>query len=274
MRTVSSNMFQNIALSRLVNLFGWTWVGMLIVDNDVGEQGGRVIRAEIEKSGSCVAFVEKIHLSYSRKQVLRVVGIVRQSSANVIILHSTEPHVMALLDALFDDGVTGKIFISSVSFTVTPGLFSRKAWKVLNGTIGLMPKTRPMPGFESFLQSLHPASNSTFPFIKPFWVTAFHCSWSGEGTLEDKENSTSGGSPCTEDGTLRVKIPELFEIYDLSYTYHAYLAIYAYAHALHALLKCQPENRICADVSGTQPWQVKLIKQCPNINIDNRAGRQ
>ncbi|XP_073485108.1 extracellular calcium-sensing receptor-like [Aquarana catesbeiana] len=256
MRTVSSNMFQNIALSRLVNLFGWTWVGMLIVDNDVGEQGGRVIRAEIEKSGSCVAFVEKIHLSYSRKQVLRVVGIVKQSSANVIILHSTEPHVMALLDALFDDGVIGKIFISSVSFTITPGLFSRKAWKVLNGTVGLMPKTRPMPGFESFLQNLHPASNSTFPFIKPFWETAFHCSWSGEGTMEGKERSTSGGSPCTEDGTLRMKIPELFEIYDLSYTYHVYLAIYAYAHALHALLKCQPANRICADVSGTQPWQV------------------
>ncbi|XP_018418735.1 PREDICTED: extracellular calcium-sensing receptor-like [Nanorana parkeri] len=264
MRTVSNNMFQNVALSQLVHLFNWTWVGMLIVDNDVGEQGGRMIRAEIEKSGSCVAFAEKIHLSYSREKVLRVVGIIRQSSVNVIILHSTEPHVMALLDALFDQGVTGKIFISSVSFTITPGLFSRKAWKVLNGTVGLMPKTRPMPGFESFLQSLHPASNSSYPFIKPFWETAFHCSWSGERTLENEANSMSSGSPCTEDRDLRMKIPELFELYDLSYTYHAYLAIYAYAHALHALLKCQPTHCIYPDVSSIRPWQVlHYLKKTP-----------
>ncbi|KAM5165000.1 vomeronasal type-2 receptor 26-like [Mantella aurantiaca] len=262
MRTVSSNMFQNIALSRLVNLFGWTWVGMLIVDNDVGEQGGRAIRAEIEKSGSCVSFAEKIHLSYSRAKVLKVVGIIRQSLANIIILHSTEPHVMALLDTLFDEGVTGKIFISSVSFTITPGLFSRKAWKVLNGTVGLMPKTRPMPGFESFLQSLHPAF--TYPFIKPFWESAFHCSWSAKRTLENEANFSSSGSLCTEDGDPRMNIPELFEIYDLSYTYHAYLAAYAYAYSLHALLKCQPAQRVCTNVSSIRPWQVlKSLKKTP-----------
>ncbi|XP_072263431.1 extracellular calcium-sensing receptor-like isoform X2 [Pyxicephalus adspersus] len=264
LRTVSSNMFQNIALSQLINLFGWTWVGMLIVDNDVGEQGGRAIRAEIEKNGRCVAFSEKIHLSYSKKKILRVVEIIRQSSANVIILHSTEPHVMALFDALFDEGVIGKIFISSVSFTITPGLFSRKAWKVLNGTVGLMPKTRPMPGFESFLQSLHPASNSTYPFIKLFWETAFHCSWSGEGMQETGATSTNNQSLCTENVDLKMKIPELFEIYDLSYTYHAYLAGYAYAHALHALLMCQPADRTCANISSIQPWQVLYsLKKTP-----------
>ncbi|XP_068135870.1 vomeronasal type-2 receptor 1-like [Hyperolius riggenbachi] len=266
LRTVSSNLFQSSALSRLVSLFGWTWVGMLIVDNDVGEQGGRVIRTDLEKGGSCVAFVEKIHLSYSMKQVLRVVKVIRESSAEVIILHSTESHVMVLLDVLFNEGVTEKIFISSVSFTITPGLFSKKAWKVLNGTIGLMPKTRAMPGFESFLQSLHPALNTKYPFITPFWEAAFQCIWTSGRTLENVSDPMILVPSCTKEEELKTRIPEVFEIYDLSYTYHAYLAVYAYAHALHALLTCQVRQvyRSCGNVSTIRPWQVlHSLKRTP-----------
>ncbi|XP_044158957.1 extracellular calcium-sensing receptor-like isoform X2 [Bufo gargarizans] len=265
-RTVASNIFQNLALSQLIGQFGWTWVGMLIVDNDVGEQGGRVIRAEIEKSGSCVAFYEKIHLSYSKRQVLRVVDVIRESSVNIIILHSTEAHMKSLLDTMYDEGVTGKIFISSVSFTITPGLFSKKAWKVLNGTIGLMPITGQMPGFETFLQNLHPSLYRTYPFIKPFWETAFNCTWTNREIIQDTRDPGTQRAPCTQAEDLKEMIPSLFETYDLSYTYHAYLAVYAYAHTLHNLLQC-PSGRNyqpCGNVSSIRPWKVlTFLKKTP-----------
>ncbi|XP_075197803.1 extracellular calcium-sensing receptor-like [Anomaloglossus baeobatrachus] len=266
LRTVPSNMFQNIALSQLIGRFGWTWIGMIIVDNDVGEQGGRVIRAKIEESGSCVAFAEKIHLSYSNAQVLRVVEVMRKSSVNVIVLHSTEPHVKSLLDAMYDEGVTGKIFISSASFTITPGLFSKKAWKVLNGTIGLMPNTGTMPGFETFLQNLNPSFYVTYPFIEPFWETAFNCTWrNGEG-MNNRSDSGSPRSHCTQDEDLKVMVPALFETFDLSYTFHAYLAVYAYAHALHSLLQCPSGWRYqpCGNISSIRPWKVlRFLKKTP-----------
>ncbi|XP_075450813.1 extracellular calcium-sensing receptor-like [Ascaphus truei] len=263
LRTVSSNMFQNIALTQLIGLFGWTWVGMLVVDNDVGQQGGQVIRDGIEKSGSCVAFLETIHLSYSREKIQRLVNILRQSSVNVLVLHSPEVHVMALLDALYDGGVTGKIFISSASFTITPGLFSKKAWKVLNGTIGLMPKTGTMPGFEVFLHNLHPSKYSEYPFIRQFWERAFNCRWPDGETRENNTfpGAIRQGTFCTGEEDLGVLVSSIFEINDLSYTYHAYLAVYAYAHALHALLMCPTERGYvqegtCGNVSDIQPWQV------------------
>ncbi|XP_075056527.1 extracellular calcium-sensing receptor-like [Mixophyes fleayi] len=265
LRTVPSNTFQNVALTRLIGQFGWTWVGMLVVDNDVGQQGGQAIRAEIEKSGRCVAFSEKIHLSYTKRQVLRVVGVIKESSVNVIILHSTEAHVRALLDAMFDEGVTGKILISSASFAFTPGLFSRKAWKVLNGTIGLMPNTGAMPGFETFLRNLRPSFNTTFPFIRPFWEIAFNCTWS-DGNMDNITDSGSMETLCTGEEDLKKLIPSLFEMYDLSYTYHAYLAVYAYAHALHSLLGCHSDRGhwACSNVSRIQPWQVlHSLKKTP-----------
>ncbi|XP_056418935.1 vomeronasal type-2 receptor 26-like [Hyla sarda] len=265
-RTVSNNIFQNIALSQLIVRFGWTWVGMVIVDNDVGEQGGRVIRAEVEKSGSCVAFAEKIHLSYSKTQVLRVVEVIRGSSANIIILHSTEAHVKSLLEAMYDEGVTGKIFISSASFTITPGLFSKKAWKVLNGTIGLMPNTGQMLGFETFLRSLRPSLYHTHPFIKPFWEATFNCTWTDREIVKTPTDPGAPGPLCTQDEDLKVMVPSIFETFDLSYTYHAYLSVYAYAHALHALLQCPSgrNHQSCDNISKIRPWKVlQSLKKTP-----------
>ncbi|XP_075450818.1 extracellular calcium-sensing receptor-like [Ascaphus truei] len=277
LRTVPSNMFQNIALSRIIDVLGWTWVGMLVVDNDMGVQGGQVIQAVIEKSGSCVAFLEKIHMSYSQRKIQRVVDVIRQSSVNVIVLHSPEVHVISLLDALYDGGVTEKIFILSASFILTPGLFSKKAWSVLNGTIGLIPKTGTMPGFEDFLHNLHPSRYSEYPFIRLFWERAFNCRWPEEEAREDTliPISKQEWVLCTGEEELGELIPSLFEINDLSYTYHAYLAVYAYAHALHTLLMCPTERGYlqegtCGNVNDIQPWQV--LHSLKKVDFQTKTG--
>ncbi|XP_073413969.1 extracellular calcium-sensing receptor-like [Dendrobates tinctorius] len=255
-RTVPSNAFQNIALSQLVGQFGWTWVGMLVVDNDVGLQGGQVIQAGMERSGVCIAFLEKIHLSYSARQISSIVQVIKKSTVNVIVLHSPEVHTKALLDALFAEGVTGKIFITSASFAITPGLYSKNTWKVLNGTIGLIPKTGDMPGFESFLLNLSPSDHSSYPFIRVFWEKAFNCKWTDEdGDLQTSNVlDTNDTAHCTGKEELGEQMPLLFETNDLSYTYHAYLAVYAYSHALHSLLGCY--DGICKKFNVVKPWKV------------------
>ncbi|KAG8547079.1 hypothetical protein GDO81_029151 [Engystomops pustulosus] len=124
-----------------------------------------------------------------------------------------------------------------------------------------MPATGPMPGFKEFLQHLHPSLYHTHPFIRPFWETAFNCT--------SMENTTDSGNPvtlCTQEEDLTGMIPALFEMFDLSYTYHAYLAVYAYAHALHALLRCRSgtDHQQCDRVSGIQPWKVlRSLKRTP-----------
>ncbi|XP_069830452.1 extracellular calcium-sensing receptor-like [Dendropsophus ebraccatus] len=267
LRTVPSNMFQNIALSQLVGKFGWTWVGMLVVDNDVGQQGGQVIQSGIERTGVCIAFMEKIHLSYSVRQILRVAEVIKESSVNVIILHSPEVHTIALLDALYNEGVTGKIFMSSASFGLTPGLFSKKAWKVLNGTIGLIPNTGAMPGFQNFLLKLRPSNQSSYPFIRLFWEKAFNCKWNDgdEGHHNPEGNNTVFCSGREEFGE---HLSLIFETNDLSYTYHAYLAVHAYAHALHWLLGCH--HGMCDEIGDIKPW--KVLYTIKKTSFNSRSG--
>ncbi|KAM5164982.1 extracellular calcium-sensing receptor-like [Mantella aurantiaca] len=277
-RTMPSNFFQNIALIQLIGRFGWTWVGMLVVDNDVGQQGAQVIQAGIESNGGCVAFLEKIHLRYSIKQIKKVVNVIKGSSINVIVLLSPEVHVRDLLDVMFDDGVNGKIFITSASFIFTPGLFSKKAWKVLNGTVGLVASTPSIPGFEQFLLNLHPNASSRYPFIRLFWEKAFNCHWPIEYPNGEKLTThiIKEDVTCTGEEGLGSEVSQLFETNDLSLTYHAYLAVYAYAHALHSLLNCPTVSKgyfshgVCANINDAKPW--KVLRYLKKTNFHTKSG--
>ncbi|XP_078504424.1 extracellular calcium-sensing receptor-like [Lissotriton helveticus] len=274
LRTVPSNKFQAIALAQMMRRFQWFWVGMVVVDNDAGEQGGHAIRQGIEKNGGCVAFVAKIHLSYTKNKVLQVVEVIKQHSVNVIILLSPEMHVTALMDALYD--ITGKVFVASASFQINPGLFTKQSWEVLNGTVGLVHNTGQMPGFWDFLCHLHPSTSTGETFINLFWEKAFNCKWA-----QSQGNYTAPGDlrpnvvPCSGKEALEKVARDLFELNDLSYTQHVYLAVYFYAHALNELILCKPGNGpfvngTCANASDIQPWQV--LHYVKSVHFTTKTG--
>ncbi|XP_078504427.1 extracellular calcium-sensing receptor-like [Lissotriton helveticus] len=276
LRTVPSNKFQNIALPQLIRSFQWFWVGMVVVDNDVGEQGGQAIRQGIETNGGCVMFVAKIHLSYTKNKVLQVVEVIKQHSIEVIVIHSPEVHVTALMNALYEHHVTGKVFVASASFGITPGLFTRQAWELLNGTVGLIPNTGQMPGFWDFLSHLHPSTSLGETFIKLFWEKAFICKWvQSQGNFTAPGDFSPDARPCSGKETLEKVARDLFELNDLSYTQHAYLAVHVYATALNELILCKPGNGpfvngTCANSSDIQPWQV--LHYVKSVNFTTNTG--
>ncbi|XP_018428694.1 PREDICTED: extracellular calcium-sensing receptor-like [Nanorana parkeri] len=273
LRTVP-NLLQIWVLGDLVGQFGWTWVGMLVADDDVSHQGGQIIQARIKRNGGCVAFLEKVPQSYSDEQIKRVVDVIKRSSVSVIVVHSPDVHMKALLEALYDEGVTGKILITSNYFGLSVEAFSRKTWKVLNGTIGLSPHTGTMPGFEEFLLNLHPTGHVRYPFIRPFWEKAFSCQWTAGDS--ERSNTPDIKATCTGEEELGSKVAQLFETNDPSYTYHASLAVYAYAHALHSLLGCNTgsnwfhDHGTCGHINEAQHW--KVLRYLKKTSFHSKFG--
>ncbi|XP_078502980.1 extracellular calcium-sensing receptor-like [Lissotriton helveticus] len=258
LRTIPSNAFQNVALPRLIGLFGWTWVGMIISDDDVGEQGRRDLEAGIKEQGGCVVFTQKIHLLYPRDKLLLVAEVIRASTVNVIVVQSTEVHVAVLMEVLLEQNVTGKVFIFSVIFIITPGLFSSAAWRMLNGTIGIAASTGNMPGFKDFLRRLDPSRAPSDNMARLFWEKAFQCRMRNETELPPAQGpqAVCSGREVLSEGHM-----SLFELYDLTSTYHTYAAVYTFASALNKLLSCQPGegpfvNGSCTSAEAVQPWQV------------------
>ncbi|XP_078502988.1 extracellular calcium-sensing receptor-like [Lissotriton helveticus] len=260
LRTIPGNAFQNVALPRLIGLFGWTWVGMIISDDDVGEQGRRDLEAGIKEQGGCVVFTQKIHLLYPRDKLLLMAEVIRASTVNVIVVQSPEVHVAVLMEVLLEQKVTGKVFIFSVSFIITPGLFSRAAWRMLNGTIGIAASTGNMPGFKDFLRRLDPSGAPRDNMARLFWEKAFQCRWRMRNETE-LPPARGPQAVCSGREVLSEGHVSLFELYDLTSTYHTYAAVYAFASALNKLLSCQPGegpflNGSCTSAEAVQPWQV------------------
>ncbi|XP_069495768.1 extracellular calcium-sensing receptor-like [Ambystoma mexicanum] len=263
LRTVPGNTFQNIALVRLIRHFSWTWVGMIISDDEVGLQGGQEIRRVNEEHGGCVAFTEKVHLRYSKDTVQKAVDRIMRHPVRVIIVHSAEMHVKVFFESVHAQNVTDKVWVFSALFAMTPGIFANQSWKILNGTLGLVPYTGHMPGFEQFLYNLHPDQSPHDIFIQTFWEQVFHCRWplSNETKMTVPEGLGERLRPCVREHTLYDLDKPVFELNDLSYTYHSYTAVYALAYALNALISCNPgqgpfTNGACADINGIRPWQI------------------
>ncbi|KAJ1121197.1 hypothetical protein NDU88_009319 [Pleurodeles waltl] len=273
LRTVPSSAFQNTALARLTRHFGWTWVGMIIADTESGLQGGINIKKAIEEDGGCVAFMERINPHYSQDKILQLVEIIRSHSAKVILMHSSEVYVKTLLEALYMRKVEDKVWVFSASFAITPGLFANHSWKIMNGALGIVPYTEPMEGFETFLHQLHPSTSAEDIFVKLMWEQAFHCNYPEPNRTKSAGLKERGKqlAPCTGHEKLGSNAIPLFELDDLSYTYHSYLAVYAFAHALHGLFSCKAghgpfTDGACANPDEIWPWQV--LHYLKNLHLE------
>ncbi|XP_069059349.1 extracellular calcium-sensing receptor-like [Pleurodeles waltl] len=277
LRTVPGYTFQNIALARLMGHLSWTWVGMIISNDEVGLQGGQGIKKGIEENGGCVAFMEQINLRFPKVKVRQIVEMIQGHSVNVIIVHSPEVHVKVLLQTLYEQNVTSKVWIFTASFIITPGLLDGQAWKIMNGSLGIAPHTEHLPKFEEFLANLHPSMYPDDIFMNIFWEKALHCkpSETKDNETVTTEESVSKTMSCLGDTFLKKLARNLFELNDLSYTYHTYTAVYAIAHALHGLITCKPGhgpfmNKSCADINDIQPWQI--LYYLKKINFKTHTG--
>ncbi|XP_029435493.1 extracellular calcium-sensing receptor-like [Rhinatrema bivittatum] len=260
-RTVTNNLLEAQAMALLLQYFGWSWVGILAADNDYGVSSDS-LKKEITRLGGCVAFLEKIPVSPSKEIVMRLVKTVRQSSAKVIVVYSHVSSVAPIFKAVAKEKIQGKVWVGTNAFIITPDYFPDDTWQSLNGTLAMALHVKDIHGFKDFVYSIHPSTSKDDIFIKSFWEKAFSCTWQ-----EDIHNQTQminisrGPSFCT--GTEKVEHidPALFDFNNLRYTYNAYLAVYAFAHALHNLLSCKTDDGSlstgsCDTIDKIHPLQV------------------
>ncbi|XP_075040313.1 extracellular calcium-sensing receptor-like [Mixophyes fleayi] len=269
LRTVPNEKIQNKAISQLLKHLGWTWVGILTRDDDLGAIDGQNLKEEISQNQGCVAFLEKIHFRYSPDRIRRILDTVVNSTAIAVVLYCEEMHVMPLLDMMSKQQKKTKIWIYTLCFTYIPGMFSESTSKLLNGSIGLVLHSEPMPELGHYLQSLHPSKYSNDIFVQQFWELAFDCNWlSSNGNVTDTKKKVA----CTGYENLDHKVDSLFELGDLSYTFQAYIAVYAFAYALHNLLYCTNQTRpsgIC-EKENLLSWQV--YQHLRDVHFTTQSG--
>ncbi|KAM8904449.1 extracellular calcium-sensing receptor-like [Spinachia spinachia] len=246
-RTIASDRYQSRALAQMVKHFGWTWVGAVNSDSDYGNNGMAIFLDAAQEEGVCVEYTEKFHRSEPEK-LMKVVEVIRKSSARVIVGFLAHVEMNNLLEKLSLHNITGLQFIGVEAWITADSLVTPNSFTVLGGSLGFaMPKAN-ISGLAEFL-------------IKDFWKTVQQCDETNRDTRAETDQ-------CKENWDLFYLKDNNNDVAELRYSNNIYRAIYAVAHSLHSILKCSTSQGCDMTIKVTPRQVVESLKQV-NFTIKN-----
>ncbi|KAM8972558.1 extracellular calcium-sensing receptor-like [Pelodytes ibericus] len=274
-RTVPSDTFQSKGLAHLVLNFGWTWVGLLAADNDYGQQGIQHVQQEIVRGGACVAFTENILTSQTDHNAPHIARVMKASTAVAVVVYATDVDLAPILAEMLRQNVAGKIFVASEAWStstlVSMGAFS----SLLSGTIGLALRSGTIPGFQEFLNKIHPSMSMGGDWVKIYWELAFNCKFvTDTNHTEYVEDSIT---ECNGKEILESTHNIYNDVSNLRTAYSVYTAVHLVANALEDLKNCNDGNGpfsqgSCADIWNFMPWQ--LLYYLKKVRVSLKSGRE
>ncbi|XP_050921651.1 vomeronasal type-2 receptor 1-like [Lates calcarifer] len=97
-RTIPSDSFQVRAMIQILKHFGWTWVGLLVSDDDYGFHAARSFQSDlVTYGGGCLAYIEVLPWGSEPAEFKRIVDSIKISTARVVIVLAHESYVINLM---------------------------------------------------------------------------------------------------------------------------------------------------------------------------------
>nr|XP_046246200.1 extracellular calcium-sensing receptor-like [Scatophagus argus] len=277
-RTIPSDAFQVRAMIQILNHFGWTWVGLLISDDDYGLHAARSFQSDLVQSGrGCLAYMEVLPWGNDQDELRRIVDVMKKSTARVVILFAHERHVNKLMEEVARQNVTGLQWITSESWTAATALHTPHLTPYLAGTLGISIRRGEIPGLREFLLQTRPDlhNNNSYgnSMINQFWEYTFQCRFAPPppGWVD------AGGALCTGQEDVENVENDFLDVSDLRSEYNVYKAVYALAYALDDMLRCVPgrgpfRGHSCGSLKELEPWQ--LVYYLDKVNFTTSFGDQ
>ncbi|XP_070684695.1 extracellular calcium-sensing receptor-like [Pempheris klunzingeri] len=98
-RTIPSDAFQVRAMIQILKRFGWTWAGLLVSDDDYGLHVARSFQSDFTQSGGgCLAYSEILPWGDNPAELMRIVGVMKTSTARVVIVFAHQIHMIKLME--------------------------------------------------------------------------------------------------------------------------------------------------------------------------------
>uniref|UniRef100_A0AAY5KP98 G-protein coupled receptors family 3 profile domain-containing protein n=1 Tax=Esox lucius TaxID=8010 RepID=A0AAY5KP98_ESOLU len=255
-RTIPSDTFQVEAMIQILRQFGWTWVGLVVSSDDYGLFAARTFLSDLTQSGGCMAYSHVLPKDNNPTELKRIVENIKQSSARVLVVISSEAYLLPLVDEVVVQNVRGLQWIASEAWTSSSVFFTPRLMPYLGGTLGIAIRRGEIPGLRDHLLNIRPDNKPHNNMVRQFWETMFECEFKPPSVLVEV-----GKNVCTGQEDLRAVESGFADVSDLRPEYNVYKAVYALAHALHDLLQCVPgrgpfSGHSCASIKKLEPWQV------------------
>ncbi|XP_074496905.1 extracellular calcium-sensing receptor-like [Sebastes fasciatus] len=275
-RTIPSDAFQVRAMIQILKHFGWTWVGLLVSDDDYGLHVARSFQSDLAQSGGgCLAYSEVLPWDSDPSKLKRIVHLIKTSTACVVMVFAHEIHMIQLLEEVVRQNVTGRQWIASEAWTAATVLQTPHLMPYLGGTLGIAIRRGEIPGLRDFLLRIRPDLhyNNSYgnSMVRQFWEYTFQCKFDPAGWVEAE------GALCTGQEDIESVETKFLDLSILRPEYNVFKAVYALAYALDDLLRCVPGRgpfsmHSCASLQKLEPWQILHYLQ--KVNFTTPFGDQ
>ncbi|XP_070584775.1 vomeronasal type-2 receptor 26-like [Erythrolamprus reginae] len=260
--------------------FNWIWIGVVYQNEDITEEFIEKVLPSFSQKGICFNFIERLpkqtfsdYIPESIEEGTQKMKVVMESSAKVVVIHG-EIHALMffrVMKAYVDwDNITMKtkakvwIMTAQIEFISLP--FQRH-WDInfLHGALSFALHSKELHGFHEFLQKRNPLSEKRDGFLSEVWQHAFTCSFSDSETDERVEKQ------CTGQENLETLPMTLFGMSMTGHSYSIYNAIYAVAHAFHAMYSSRNKRNAFVktkslDLSNQHPWKLHHYLRSTSFN--------
>ncbi|XP_041850819.1 extracellular calcium-sensing receptor-like [Melanotaenia boesemani] len=271
-RTIPSDAFQVRAMIQILKHFGWTWVGLLVSDDDYGRHVAQSFQSDLPKSGGgCLAYLEVLPWDSNPSELKRIVHLIKKSTARVVIVFAHEIHMIQLMEEVARQNVTGRQWIASETWTLASVLQTSELMPYLSGTLGIAIRRGDIPGLREFLFQINPDQNDNNKnnMVRQFWEHTFQCKFDPADWIETE------GALCTAEEDITHIETEFLDLSNLRPEYNVYKAVYSLAHALDDLLHCESgrgpfRGHSCATLQTLEPWQ--LVHYLQKVNFTTSFG--
>ena len=267
-RTVPPDNWQAKVMADIIELFNWTYVAAVGLDDSYGQNGISALEKEsYNRKTFCIAFSEYIpRLGYWNKTKQTVLKIKRRSEVAVIILWLSVGYGRTFFAEATTQNVE-KTWILCDALSGR-GTYLNSHLTILNGSLGIKPHDYSVLEFEEHLKKITPAKSIErgAHWWEEFWRLHFNCS---------ATNSKQFGVALCEANLTVDHAPQKIGGPFVSYIIDA---VYAIAHALDNIYRCSLSINGAGYIGKCPPVKptVKgrdLEKYLKNISFDGMTGK-
>lgn len=242
LRTVPSAKHHIEAMVQLMTHFKWNWIVVLVSDDDYGRENSHLLSQRLTNASDiCIAFQEVLPLPepsqvmtpQEQSQLDNILDKLQRTTARVVVVFSPELSLHNFFLEVVRWNFTGYVWIASESWAIDPVLHNLTELRHTGTFLGITIQRVSIPGFSQF-RMRHGKPGNPMP------------------------NKTNLRTTCNQDCDACLNITESYNnILMLSgerVVFSVYSAVYAVAHALHRLLRC---NQVRCSKPVVYPWQVR-----------------
>ncbi|XP_026545440.1 vomeronasal type-2 receptor 26-like [Notechis scutatus] len=273
------NSKSSIQMASIFSIFKvpqWNWVGLLASEDDRGQHFISSLMPMLKEKEICLAFMEifKFHdlvtraftspFSFNAWFKAEVVILFGESSSNAYVQLAASIHQHSGITTFKNVW----ILISHSKLTVKGYRDLLKVMKPFHGALHFRDHTRDLSEFSQFLLSLDPLNPQGDFFLPLWWESVFECKIPRSNQIPQR-----GKHPCTGKENFQQIPPLMFERSMTGESYNIYNAIYAVAHALHAIYGSrvrQAMMRLGKKILNVQSWQI--LPYLRNVQFNNSVG--